>query len=157
MKLSDLLKTELIIPQLAGNTKEEVINEMVDLFEEDPRVNDLEKVRTSIFEREKIISTGIGKNFALPHGKTDAITEILCAFGKSTEPIEYNSHDGQPVHLVFLLVGKENLVSLHIKLLSRISRMMTKDEFRRNLMEAKTAAEIMDIFKAEEETYYDNL
>ncbi|KAB2908877.1 MAG: PTS sugar transporter subunit IIA [Ignavibacteriales bacterium] len=157
MKLSDLLKTELIIPELTGTTKEEVINEMVDLFDDDPRVDDIQKVRTAVFEREKIISTGIGKNFALPHGKTDSISEILCAFGKSSRPIEYNSHDGQPVHLVFLLVGKENLVSLHIKLLSRISRMMTKDEFRRNLMEAKTAAEILEIFKTEEETYYDNL
>ncbi|MBK6682335.1 MAG: PTS sugar transporter subunit IIA [Ignavibacteriales bacterium] len=157
MKLSDLLKTEFVIPELSGSSKEEVIDEMVNLFAEDPRVNDLEKVRTAVFEREKIISTGIGKNFALPHGKTDSITEILCAFGKSTRPIEYNSHDGQPVHLVFLLVGKENLVSLHIKLLSRISRMMTKDEFRRKLMDAKTSEEIMEIFSGEEATYYDNL
>jgi len=157
MKLSDLLKKEFIIPELSGNTKEEVINQMVDLFSEDPRVNDLEKVRTSVFEREKIISTGIGKNFALPHGKTDAISEILCAFGRATHPVEYNAHDGQPVHLVFLLVGKENLVSLHIKLLSRISRMMTKDEFRRKLMEATTSEEIMNIFNTEEATYYDNL
>ncbi|MGD1006556.1 MAG: PTS sugar transporter subunit IIA, partial [Ignavibacteriaceae bacterium] len=111
MKVLDLLNKNFIIPDLQGQTKEEVINELIDLFKKDPRVIDLGKIRDAVLEREKIMSTGVGKGFAIPHGKTNAINDILAAFGKSNKPIEYDSLDGRPVNLVFLLVGKDNLVS----------------------------------------------
>ena len=155
MKLHDLLKKEYIIADLKGNTKEEVINELIDLYKNDDRVTDIEKVRESVLEREKIMSTGVGKSFAIPHGKTNYVKEILAAFGKTKRPIDYQALDGQPVHLVFLLIGKDNLVSTHIKLLSRISRMMNKEEFRNKLLEAATDEEIVNIFKEEEENYFD--
>jgi fructose PTS system EIIBC or EIIC component len=155
MKLTDFLKVEHIIPDLKGNSKEEVINELINLFQSDSKVEDLEKVREAVLEREKIMSTGVGKGFAIPHGKTGAIKEILAAFGKSNKPIEYQSLDNEPVQLVFLLVGKDNLVSSHIKLLSRISRMMNDDSFRNNLINAKTNEEILNMFKKEEEKYFD--
>jgi mannitol/fructose-specific phosphotransferase system IIA component (Ntr-type) len=101
------------------------------------------------------MSTGVGKNFAIPHGKTDAITDILCAFGKASKPVDYQSLDAQPVYLVFLLIGKENLVSMHIKLLSRISRMMTKDNFRQKLINAISTEDIITIFREEESSYYE--
>jgi PTS system fructose-specific IIC component len=155
MKVLDLLNNNYIIPDLTGQTKEEVINELIDLFKEDQRVIDIEKVRDAVLEREKIMSTGVGKGFAIPHGKTNAVNDILAAFGKSNKPIEYDSLDGHPVNLVFLLVGKDNLVSKHIKLLSRISRMMNKDEFREKLIKANTSEEILEIFKKEEENYFE--
>ena len=155
MKLTDLLNETFIIPELTSDSKEGVINELIDLFINDPRVKDIERVRQSVLEREKIMSTGVGKGFAIPHGKTDLVTDILCAFGKSSKPVEYQSLDAQPVFLIFLLIGKDNLVSLHIKLLSRISRMMTKDTMREKLLASKTKAEILNVFKEEEETYFD--
>lgn len=155
MKLTDLLTESFIIPELSSHSKDGVINELIDLFINDPRVKDIEKVRQVVLEREKIMSTGVGKGFAIPHGKTELVTEILCAFGKSSTPIEYQALDAQPVFLIFLLIGKDNLVSLHIKLLSRISRMMTKETMREKLSAAETNAEIMHIFKEEEETYFD--
>ncbi len=155
MKVLDLLSTNYIIPEINANSKEDVINELINLFKDDQRVIDLEKVREAVLEREKIMSTGVGKGFAIPHGKTNAVNDILAAFGKSNQPIEYDSLDGHPVYLVFLLVGKDNLVSKHIKLLSRISRMMNKDEFRDKLMKAKTSQEILDIFSKEEENYFE--
>ena len=155
MKVSELLKPEFIISDLTGIKKEDVINELIDLFVNDPRVTDLEKVRTAVLDREKIMSTGVGKGFAIPHGKTGAVTEILAAFGKTTRPIDYQSLDSQPVHLVFLLVGKDNLVSTHIKLLSRISRMMNKDEFRKSLIDAQTNEQILELFKTEEANYFE--
>jgi fructose-specific phosphotransferase system IIA component len=155
MKVLDLLKQDFIIADLKGGSKEEVINELVDVFKSDSRVIDLEKVRDSVLEREKIMSTGVGKGFAIPHGKTNAVNDILAAFGKTNKPIEYDSLDGQPVNLVFLLVGKDNLVSKHIKLLSRISRMMNKDEFRESLLKASSKDEIMEIFRKEEENYFE--
>ncbi len=155
MKVLDLLGKNFIISDLKGQNKESVINELIDLFKDDPRIIDLEKVRDAVLEREKIMSTGVGKGFAIPHGKTNAVNDILAAFGKTSHPIEYDSLDGHPVYLVFLLVGKDNLVSKHIKLLSRISRMMNKDEFRDKLIKAKTSEEIFEIFRKEEENYFE--
>lgn len=155
MKVSELLNPGVIISDLKGNKKEEVINELIDLFKSDSRVQDVEKVRSAVLDREKIMSTGVGKGFAIPHGKTNSITDIIAAFGKTKNPVDYDALDNQPVHLVFLLVGKDNLVSKHIKLLSRISRMMNKDEFRNRLLEAESAEEILDIFHKEEENYFE--
>lgn len=153
MKVSELLKTEFIIPQLKGETKEDVINELVDLFKNDPRVEDIEKVRAAVLEREKVMSTGVGKGFAIPHGKTNSVKEIIGAFGRIPEGIDYESLDGNPVQLIFLLVGKDNLISTHIKLLSRISRLMNKDDFRHRLIEAKDSEEMVRLFTEEEEHF----
>ncbi len=155
MKILDLLSKDFIIADLQSKSKQDAINDLINLFEKDPRVIDLEKVRDAVLEREKIMSTGVGKGFAIPHGKTNAVNDILAAFGRANKPIEYDALDGQPVNLVFLLVGKDNLVSNHIKLLSRISRMMNKDEFREKLNKAKTSEDILDIFRKEEENYFD--
>ncbi len=153
MKLTDLITEKTIIPEFKSKNKTDIINELIDLFKDDPRVKNLEKVRETVLEREKIMSTGVGKNFAIPHGKTDAVEDVVCAFGRSTQPIEYQSLDDQPVHIVFLIVGQDSQVSLHIKLLSRISRMMTNDDFRAKLINAKTTQEILAIFKQEEAEY----
>lgn len=153
MKVSELLKSEFIISDLKGESKEEIINELIDLFKNDPRVEDIEKVRYAVLDREKVMSTGVGKGFAIPHGKTNAVKEIIGAFGKIKDGIDYESLDGNPVNLVFLLVGKDNLISTHIKLLSRISRLMNKDDFRHRLTEANSADEIVKLFSEEEEHF----
>ena len=155
MKVTDILTENFIIAELSSNQKIEAINELLELFRSDERVLDFEKMKESVLEREKIMSTGVGKGFAIPHGKTSGVKEILAAFGKSTKLIEYDSLDGKPVQLIFLLIGRENMVSAHIKLLSRISRMMNRDEFRQKLIDAKSTAEILDYFRQEETNYFD--
>ena len=101
------------------------------------------------------MSTGVGNGFAIPHGKTDAVADIVASFGITAEPINYQALDDKPVRLVFLLVGKENLVGPHIKLLSRISRLMNKEEFRTKLLGLQTPKEVLDSFKQEEATYFE--
>ena len=155
MKICEILQVGKIIPSLQGKEKTDVVNELVDLFKDDDRVKDLDELRNAVHEREKIMSTGVGKGFAIPHAKTNSINEIVAAFGKLDEPIDFQALDEQPVNLVFLLVGKENLVGPHIKLLSRISRMMNKDEFRESLSKAKTAEEIYSLFENEEKQYFE--
>lgn len=155
MKICEVLQVGKIIPSLHGKEKTDVINELVDLFKHDERVKDLYEMRHAVHEREKIMSTGVGKGFAIPHAKTNSVNEIVAAFGKLDEPIDFQALDEQPVNLVFLLVGKENLVGPHIKLLSRISRMMNKDEFRESLSKAKTAKEIYSLFENEEKQYFE--
>jgi fructose PTS system EIIBC or EIIC component len=153
MKVSELLSEKYILTGFNGRSKEKIINEMIDLFKGDKRISNLEDVRKCVFEREKIMSTGVGKGFAIPHGKTNSVGEIIAAFGKSDTPLDYDALDGKPVHLIFLLVGQEKLIGNHIKLLSRISRLMNKDDFRHQLLESKSKEEIMKKFKEEEQSY----
>jgi len=155
MKVHELLDLKYILTEFKSEKKDDVINELVDLLKGDERIIDLEEVRKCVFEREEKMSTGVGKGFAIPHGKTNSVTDILAAFGKSQSPIEYNSLDGEPVHLVFLLIGKENLVAKHIKLLSRISRLMNNEEFRKKLINADSRESILKIFEEEEQSYSD--
>lgn len=155
MKISEILTENLVVTGLEGRTKKEIIDAMIDLVSKSEKVLDQGKVRTAIFEREKIMSTGVGNGFAIPHGKTDAVTDIVAAFATTSEPIDYESLDEKPVRLVFLLVGKDNLVGPHIKLLSRISRLMNKEDFRKKLLEAKSPLEAIDMFRQEESTYFE--
>jgi len=155
MKVHELLDIKYILTEFKSENKDDVISELVDLLEGDSRIVNLEEVRKCVFEREEKMSTGVGKGFAIPHGKTNFVTDILAAFGKSETPIEYNSLDGEPVHLVFLLIGKENLVAKHIKLLSRISRLMNNEEFRKKLINASSKESVLKMFEDEEQSYSD--
>jgi fructose-specific phosphotransferase system IIA component len=153
MKIRDILEEKLVVKNLPGSTKDEIINGLIEVISLSPKVLDKDKVRSAIFDREKIMSTGVGNGFAIPHGKTDAVADIVAAFAVTAEPIPYQSLDEKPVRLVFLLVGKDNLVGPHIKLLSRISRLMNKEEFRNKLLETTSAQEIISTFKQEEANY----
>jgi fructose-specific phosphotransferase system IIA component len=155
MKISDLLTEDLVVTNLEGHSKDEIINAIVDLVSSSPKVLDKEKVREAVFEREKIMSTGVGDGFAIPHGKTDAVSDIVAAFAITAEPIDYESLDEKPVRLVFLLVSKVNMVGPHIKLLSRISRLMNKVEFRTKLLSVQSSKEVIDMFRQEEATYFE--
>jgi fructose-specific phosphotransferase system IIA component len=155
MRISDILTEDLIVTGLEGNSKDDIIDKMVELVGSSPKVLDREKVRKAIFERERIMSTGVGNGFAIPHGKTDAVSDIVAGFAVTERPIDYESLDEKPVRLVFLLVGKDNLVGPHIKLLSRISRLMNKEEFRRKLLELTSPADILELFRREEASYFD--
>ena len=156
MRISDILDETVVRVNLKGKSKDEVISQMIAIVNNSPKVQDIEKVREAIFEREKIMSTGVGNGFAIPHGKTDAVSDIVAAFAITEEPIDYESLDEQPVRLIFLLVGKDSMVGPHIKLLSRISRLMNKEEFRGKLLNAQTQKEVIEIFKTEEATYFES-
>jgi fructose PTS system EIIBC or EIIC component len=150
MKICEVLNTSTIIPELKATSKEEAIDELLSLFKDDKRVLDLKEVKNSVMERENIMSTGVGHGFGIPHCKINKVTEILAAFGKTKEPIDFDALDGNPVNLIFLLIGKDNLVAPHIKLLSRISLLMNKSDVRENINKAATSEEIFSIFEAEE-------
>jgi fructose-specific phosphotransferase system IIA component len=155
MKIVDLLSEQVVRTNLPGTSKNDVINAIIDLAASQDRVIDKEKVREAIFEREKIMSTGVGAGFAIPHAKSDAVSDIVAAFAVTAQPIDYQSLDDQPVRIVFLLVGRENMVGPHIKLLSRISRLMNNEEFRKRLLDAASPKDVLDIFRKEEATHFD--
>ncbi|MHB1050126.1 MAG: PTS sugar transporter subunit IIA [Bacteroidota bacterium] len=156
MKICDILDESVVRVNLKGKTKDEIINQMIAIVNNSNKILDIEKVREAIFEREKIMSTGVGNGFAIPHGKTDAVLDIVAAFAITDEPIDYESLDEQPVRLIFLLVGKDSMVGPHIKLLSRISRLMNKEEFRAKLMDATSSKQVLEIFRTEEAQFFES-
>lgn len=151
MKLVNYLQPEYISIGLEAESKEELLDAMVELAGKNPQVKDKEKVNTAIHERERIMSTGVGKGFAIPHGKTDAVADIVLAFAVTKEPVDYASMDNEPVRLVLLLLSRDSDVGNRLKLLSRASKVMNSDAARAALLAATTQQEVMDIFTAEEE------
>jgi len=151
MKISDILNEKVIKINLDCRDKEDAINKMIELASSSGNMIDKEVVRKCVFDRENLVSTGVGKGFAIPHGKTDQIRDIVAAFAVLKEPVDFDSIDLEPVKFIFLIVGKESLLNVHIKLLSRISRIMNKDDLRDKLEETKSSAEVLKIFKDEEQ------
>ncbi len=151
MKVSEILNEKLIATGLEAADKQEVIEKMIELASASGNMINKERVKECVLEREKLVSTGVGKGFAIPHGKTDEIRDIVAAFAILKTPVDFDSIDLEPVKYVFLVVGKESLLNAHIKLLSKISRMMNKEEFREQLDEAKSPSEVLNMFRQEEQ------
>lgn len=145
--IHQLLRPSTVRIGLPGATKEEVINELVDLLEGHDAVSSIETVREAVFEREQVMSTGVGKMLGLPHAKTDAARETVAAFATTAEPIDFGAIDDEPVRLLFLLVGPEADKSRHIKILGRISRLVSRDAVREALLEVESPEEVITILK----------
>ena len=146
-EINQLLSPERIRIGLPGASKEAVIDALVDLLEGHEAIDHLESVRTAIFERENMMSTGVGKGLGLPHAKTSAATETVASFATTDAPIDFGAIDDTPVQLLLLLVGPEEHKSQHIKILGRISRLVSRDGFRERLLTAQTPEAIIDILR----------
>ncbi|HQY20218.1 MAG TPA: PTS sugar transporter subunit IIA [Ignavibacteria bacterium] len=155
MNISEILDEKVIRVDFECKDKEDAINKMIELASHSGLMIDKEKVRECVFQREELVSTGVGKGFAIPHGKTDEIKDIVAAFAVLKDPIDFDSIDLEPVRFIFLIIGKETLLNAHIKLLSRISRLMNKDEFRDRLEETKSSEEVLKLFREEEQSVFD--
>jgi fructose-specific phosphotransferase system IIA component len=150
MKLGEILNENLIKIPLTKTLKNDVIAEMIDVVESTGKITDKETVLQAVLEREKMMSTGIGNCVAIPHGKTPATEELVIALGITAHDIDFEALDGKPVRIIFLLVGPEKASSLHIKMLSRISRLLNQAAFRKKIVEVKTSAEALTIINDEE-------
>jgi fructose-specific phosphotransferase system IIA component len=139
--LTDLLTLERIKIPLQSSTKEDVLRELVQVLTRDDGVDEPEEVLRAVREREAVLSTGIGNGVAIPHGKSSMVPELMMAAGRTAGPVEFDSLDGQPVRLLFMLVGPESAAGPHIKALSRISRLIRNDSVRDLLIKAKTPEE----------------
>lgn len=154
MNIVGLLDKSTVIPDLKASSKKEVLNELISSLASKVDGEELDAIHRAVFEREKIMSTGVGKGLAIPHGKASGIRDNYAAFALLDSPVEYEAIDGQPVTMVFLLVGPQSSNSFHIKMLSRISRLMNNSEFRMELNDCQSAEEILEVFKREEETHF---
>lgn len=142
MRIAEALQESCVLTDIQGKTKREVITELVDALKKAGLVDDAQKAGKVIEEREKLGSTGIGDGVAIPHGKIKGLKNILCVFGRSQKGVDFDSVDGKPVHLFFLLLAPEESASLHLKMLSRISKILREPAFRRKLTELSDMHEI---------------
>lgn len=154
-RINQLLSPEHIRIGLPGTSKSEVIDALVDVLEGHEAVGSLETVRKAIFDREKKMSTGVGKGLGLPHAKTSAATETVAAFATTAEPVDFGAIDDTPVRLLLLLVGPEEHKSQHVKILGRISRLVSREPLRERLVEAETPQTVIDTLRAGEEKLRD--
>ena len=148
--LSELLSSMRVKVPLEATTKDEVLSELVDVLVSDGCVVDRDAALRVVRERERVLSTGIGNGVALPHGKSDACEEISMAAGVTRAPLEFDSLDEEPVRLVFLLVGPESAAGLHIKALSRISRLVRQPELRQRLVAAPDRESFLEVLREAE-------
>lgn len=151
MKIRDILTPSGIIPDLKGTGKKEVISELVHALPLE--IVDPERTIQILLERERLGSTGIGDGVAIPHGKLPLISSMMAAFGRSIKGVDFDSLDGNPTHLFFLLVAPESSAGAHLKALARISRLFKDGQFRRELMAAKTEEDIYRIIVEEDDRY----
>ncbi len=142
MHIVDMLKMEYIISDLKSGDKPGVLRELSRVFLFDHPQMDPEAMSGILLDRESLGSTGIGEGIAIPHGKMAGLSEAVVAFGRSREGIPFDSLDGKPAHLFFIIMAPENSTGIHLKLLAKISRMLTDENFRRNLLQAGSAGEM---------------
>ncbi|HTQ26064.1 MAG TPA: PTS sugar transporter subunit IIA [Candidatus Binataceae bacterium] len=150
MKITDILSPEMVLPELKGTTKPDVLHELSDYLASKHREIEPAALSAVLAERERLGSTAIGDGIAIPHGKLAGVNSIIGVFGRHQRGVDFDSLDGGSTHLFFLLVAPEDSASLHLKALARVSRLMKDPGFRERLTAAPDAAEIFRLIKEED-------
>lgn len=154
--ITPLLAQNRVCVGLHGETKDDIIHALVDLLGGHDGVRDLEAVRTAVFARERVMSTGVGKGLALPHAKTDGVADMVAALAIVENDIDFEALDHQPVRIVFLLAGTPSAKAQHVRILSRISRLINEDTFRARLLGASDAATALQLIEEGEVALFES-
>ncbi len=152
MKILEVLDKEAILVELKSDDKKGVLEELVAPAARKAGVNHEEVMRV-LLEREQLGSTGIGEGIGIPHGKLKNLKSLVLGFGLSRKGVDFESMDGKPTHIFFLLVTPENSTGLHLKLLARISKILKNDLFKEKLLGATSSDEILSIIKEEDDRF----
>jgi PTS system nitrogen regulatory IIA component len=153
MKIVDFIREDLILPDLKSTAKLDLLAELADhlaLHHDGVSRDALLKV---LVDRERLASTAIGEGVAIPHGKLDAVGKLVACVGRARAGVDFDSMDGKPTHLFFVLVAPENSTGVHLKALARISRLFKDPEFRGRLLGAESAKEMFDVIADEDAKY----
>ena len=151
MKITDFLKEDCVIVNLKSRDKKGAIAELLSLLEKNKYIKDSKKILETVMEREKLGSTGIGQGIAVPHAKTEQIDNLVGALGISQNGVDFDSLDGEPVYIIFLLLAPTKSIGLHLKALAKIARLLKDRVFRNALRECKTPEEAIKIIREDEE------
>jgi PTS system nitrogen regulatory IIA component len=153
MKILDILAPEAIIPVMRATTKPQALQELAtQLATLHPEIDGARLVQV-LLDREALGSTAIGEGIAIPHGKLPGVANVLAAFGRSAGGLEFDSLDGSPTRLFFLLVAPEDSAGIHLKALARVSRLLKDKAFRDRLAAGGTQEQLFAIIKEEDEKY----
>lgn len=150
MLLTQILHPDSVKLPLEGKDKNAVITELVDLLDTNGLLLDRDVVLEAVLMREQTRSTGIGAGIAIPHGKCNAVKELIMAIGIANEPIDFASVDGKPVTIIILLVSPANQTGPHIQALAKISRLMLDEEFKHSLEKAAFAEQVYEFLSNKE-------
>jgi fructose-specific phosphotransferase system IIA component len=148
MRISDYLREDMICLNLKATGKEEAIRELGSFIRKAKEISNYEMFHKDVLEREKLASTGIGEEVAIPHARTDAVSGFVVAFGKSESGVEFESLDRKKARLIFLM-GTPKTAGLdeYLVLLAHLTRLLKEESFRESLIKAQSPVEIIDIFK----------
>ena len=144
MKITELLSKNTILLNIEGNQKEETIDQLVEVLFKAGKISDRSEFKAAILKREEQSTTGIGDGIAIPHAKTKVVNEAAIVFGKSAAGVNYESLDGKPAHLFFMIAAPEGANNTHLEALARLSGLLMKAEVRYELLKATTPEEIID-------------
>jgi len=154
MKIMDFLNKKAISVDIKATDKEGVIRELSDLLANATDMKNKEELISAVLAREALGSTGIGQGIGIPHAKSQVVKELVAAFGLSKDGVDFDSLDGEPVHIFFLLIAPDESAGPHLKALARISRMLKDKYFREFLRKAKSESEILQIIQDEDSKKY---
>ena len=153
MKIVDLIRRDMVVPALQATDKRGILEELAHYMAgHHPRI-DRAVLSRVLIEREQLASTAIGEGVAIPHGKLSAVGEIVACLGRVPAGVEFDSMDGQPTYLFFVLVAPESSTGAHLKALARISRVFKDPEFRRRLLAAPDADSMYQVVAEEDAKY----
>jgi len=153
MKITEILTADMVLPDVGGTTKPQVLRELARPLANKYRDLELASITAVLGERERLGSTAIGDGIAIPHGKMPGVRQIIGTFGRHRQGVDFESLDGRPTHLFFVLVAPEDSTSLHLKALARVSRLFKDTSFRERLMAATDADEIYRVIVEEDARY----
>jgi fructose-specific phosphotransferase system IIA component len=145
------LKEELINLNLKGKNKKEIIEELAELMKKRKEITNHELFLRGVFEREELGSTGIGEGIALPHARSNGVSQLIIVFGRSIEGVDFDSLDGEPVNLIFLIGTPKEDIGNYLKALAHLSRILKKESFRKKLLSVSKPEEVILAFKEVEE------
>jgi PTS system nitrogen regulatory IIA component len=152
MKILDVLNKEAILVDLQARDKISILNELVAPIARNTGIDQTEIVSV-LMERERLGSTGIGGGIGIPHGKLRNLEKLVLGFGLSRQGVDFESMDGYPTHLFFLLIAPEHATDLHLKLLARVSRLLKKEPLKEMMIKATSADEIITIIGEDDEEF----
>ncbi len=154
VQIQEMLRQEFVIDDLKSRTKQEVIAELSDVFVRHQMSINRESMISTLMEREKLGSTGIGDGIAIPHGKLEGLDSLVVAFGRSNAGVDFDSLDGGPVHIFFLLMAPENSAGQHLKALAKISRENAQGwRFQGITLSAESSEKIYDLIVEKDGSY----
>ena len=153
MKIEDILGEDLVVADLAARSKNEVLVELAHAVTNAHPELDVAKLVGALEERERLNSTALGDGVAIPHGKLPGLKRVFAAFGRSRQGVDFQSLDGKPTHLFFVLAAPEDSAGAHLKALARISRLLKDATFRDRLLEAPDAHAIWTTIRDEDARY----